>query len=82
MVNMNNHKVKLYSTPTCVWCRAAKEFLDEEKVAYEEINVASDAIAREYMFKRSGQMGVPVIEIGNEIIIGFDKEKISELLGL
>ena len=75
-------KVKIYSTPTCVWCRATKEFLDEHKMPYEDINVAQDATAREYMFKRSGQMGVPVIEIGNEIIIGFDKARISELLGI
>ncbi|HEY4483271.1 MAG TPA: glutaredoxin domain-containing protein [Candidatus Paceibacterota bacterium] len=79
---MDKPKVKIYSTPTCVWCRATKEFLDEHKIGYEDINVASDATAREYMSKRSGQMGVPVIEIGNEIIIGFDKARISELLGI
>ena len=74
--------VKIYSTPTCVWCRATKEFLDEHKVVYTDINVASDSEAREYMFKRTGQMGVPVIEIGNDVIIGFDQGKISNLLGI
>ena len=78
----NQKTVKIYSTPTCVWCRATKEFLDEHKIAYEDINVAADAVAREYMFKRTGQMGVPVIEIGNEVIIGFDQERISQLLGV
>ena len=78
----NEPQVKIYSTPTCVWCRATKEFLDEHKVPFEDINVAVEASAREYMFKRSGQMGVPVIEIGNEIIIGFDKSRISNLLGI
>ncbi|HEY4493067.1 MAG TPA: glutaredoxin family protein, partial [Candidatus Paceibacterota bacterium] len=79
---MENKKVKIYSTPTCVWCRATKDFLTEHNVPFEDINVASDAVAREYMFKRTGQMGVPVIEIGNDIIIGFNEERISELLGI
>jgi glutaredoxin-like YruB-family protein len=78
----NTKQVKIYSTPTCVWCKATKEFLDEHKVKYEDINVASDAKAREYMLNRTGQMGVPVIEIGNDVIIGFDEERISELLGI
>ena len=80
---MTNQKVvKVYSTPTCVWCKAAKDFFTEKGVTYEEHNVASDAAMREYMFKRTGQMGVPVIEIGNDVVIGFDEEKIAELLGV
>lgn len=78
----NNKHVKIYSTPTCVWCRATKEFLTDHKVPYEEVNVAADAKAREYMFNRTGQMGVPVIEIGNDVIIGFDEDRISELLDI
>lgn len=65
-----------------MYCRMAKEFFDEHKVIYQDINVAQDAVARDYIIKRSGQMGVPVIEIGNEIIIGFDEERIGQLLGI
>ena len=80
---MNNQKtIKIYSTPTCVWCRAAKDFFKDKNVSYEDYDVASDAVAREYMFKRTGQMGVPVIEIGNEVVIGFDEEKVASLLGV
>lgn len=78
----NTKTVKIYSTPTCVWCKAAKDFFGEKGIVYEDLNVASDATARKFMFKRTGQMGVPVIEIGNEVVIGFDEEKISELLGV
>jgi len=79
---MENKSVKIYSTPTCMWCRATKDFLDEHKITYQDINVVTDTDAREYMFKRTGQMGVPVIEIGNDVIIGFDQERISSLLGI
>jgi glutaredoxin 3 len=77
---MSDKTVKIYSTPTCVYCRMAKQYFNENKVAYEDINVASDAKAREYIVKRTGQMGVPVIEVGNEVVIGFDEEKLGELL--
>ncbi|MBI2577715.1 MAG: glutathione S-transferase N-terminal domain-containing protein, partial [Candidatus Wildermuthbacteria bacterium] len=71
-----------YTTPTCVYCKAAKEFFQENSVAYEEKDVAQDDQAREYMIKKSGQMGVPVIEVDHEIVIGFDKERLEELLGI
>ncbi len=74
--------VKIYSTPTCVYCKMAKEYFADNKISYENIDVASDATARDYIIKRSGQTGVPVIEIGNEVIIGFDQERIGELLGI
>ena len=72
--------VKIYSTPSCVYCKMAKEHFDDNKIVYENIDVASDAKARDYIVNRSGQMGVPVIEIGNEVIIGFDQERINQLL--
>lgn len=75
-------KVKIYSTPTCFYCKKAKEFLKENNVEYEEFNVAEDESAREEMIEKSGQMGVPVIVIGNRIIIGFDKEELKAALGL
>ncbi len=74
--------VVIYSTPTCSYCRAAKEFFDENKIAYTEYNVASDAQKRNEMIEKSGQMGVPVIAINDELVIGFDQDKLSELLGL
>ena len=75
-------KVKVYSTPTCPWCTKAKEFLTENKVKFENINVAEDEKARNDMVERSGQMGVPVIEIGKEMIVGFDESKIKKILKL
>ena len=79
---MADKKVTIYTTPTCVYCRAAKEFFQEHNVEYEEKNVAVDAQARDSMVQKSGQMGVPVIEIENDIVIGFDKARLSALLGV
>ena len=75
-------QVTIYSTPTCMYCKAAKEFFAENNVAYEEHDVSIDAEKRQEMIDRSGQMGVPVIYIDEEMIIGFNKDKISELLGM
>ena len=74
--------VKIYSTPTCVYCKMAKEFFAQHNVAYEEFNVASDEKARDEMFAKSHQMGVPVIDINGAIIIGFDKGNIQKALGM
>ena len=73
-------KIKVYSTPICPYCNALKNFLKENKVEFEDINVAEDKRAREEMIQKTGRMEVPVIEIDNEIIVGFEKEKISRLL--
>ena len=75
-------KVRIFSTPTCPYCVALKEFLKENNIEFEDLNAAEDAAAREEMVKKSGQMGVPVSEIDGQIVVGFDKEKISELLGI
>ncbi|MBI4134807.1 MAG: glutaredoxin family protein [Candidatus Sungbacteria bacterium] len=74
--------VKIYTTPVCVYCKMAKAFFDENKVKYEEVNVASDVKAREEMIAKSHQIGVPVIEVNGKIIIGFDRPRLSEALGL
>ncbi|OGI80703.1 NrdH-redoxin [Candidatus Nomurabacteria bacterium RIFCSPHIGHO2_02_FULL_41_52] len=74
--------VTIYSTPTCHFCHMAKDFFKANNVAYTEHNVASDLEKRKEMMEKSGQMGVPVIIIGNEIIVGFDRPKIAKLLGL
>ncbi len=75
-------KVTIYSTPSCGYCQMAKEFFKENDVEFEEFDVAADEEKRNEMIKRSGQMGVPVIYVDDEMIIGFDKAKLSELLGL
>ena len=75
-------KVIIYTTPTCVYCKMTKEFFKEHNVAYEEKDVSSDGKARDEMVGKSGQLGVPVIDIDSQVIVGFDKEKMSELLKL
>jgi glutaredoxin-like YruB-family protein len=73
--------VTIYSTTTCTYCNLAKTYFKENNIAYTEHNVASDTNARKEMVEKSGQMGVPVILVGEEIVVGFDKERIVELLG-
>jgi glutaredoxin-like YruB-family protein len=75
-------KVKIYTTPVCPFCNLAKQYLKEKGIEFEEIDVSKDEKAAMEMIQKSGQMGVPVIEIDGKIVIGFDKEKIDELLGL
>lgn len=75
-------EVTIYSTPVCHFCHAAKDFFKENNVNYTEYDVASDTDKRKEMIDMTGQMGVPVIKIGDDIIIGFDEPKIKELLSL
>jgi len=75
-------KVIVYSTPTCVYCKMAKEFFDQNNVEYTDFNVAENEDARNEMVQKSGQMGVPVIVIDDEITVGFDQERIKNLLNL
>lgn len=75
-------KVKIYSTPTCPFCKRAKEFFKKHKVEYDEFNVAEDEKARDEMIEKSGQMGVPVIEIGKDIIVGFDEKELKKKLNI
>jgi glutaredoxin-like YruB-family protein len=72
--------VTIYSTPVCHFCQAAKEFFKENNVEYTEHDVAADAEKREEMIEMTGQMGVPVIRIGDDVVIGFDEGKVKELL--
>lgn len=74
--------VTIYTTPTCVYCKMAKEFFTKNSVSYTERDVAADASARDDMIKRSGQMGVPVIDVDGQLVIGFDKDKLVQLLGV
>lgn len=75
-------KVKIYTTPVCVYCKMAKEFFKTNNVQYQEFNVAEDDSAREEMFHKAGQMAVPVIDIDGQIFIGFDKRGMSRALNL
>jgi glutaredoxin 3 len=75
-------EVKVYSTPTCPWCIRAKQFLKENNIYFQDIDVSIDQLATDEMVKKSGQMGVPVLDIDGQVIVGFDKEKIKQLLGL
>ena len=74
--------VKVYTTPTCPYCKMAKEYLKKNKVTFKEIDVSADQKAADEMIEKSGQMGVPVIEIGDTIIVGFDKDAIAKELKL
>ncbi len=77
-----NKKTIVYSTPTCSYCVRVKQFLKDNNVPFEHYDVSVDQEKAEEMIKKSGQMGVPVLDIEGEIIIGFDKERIKELLGI
>lgn len=72
--------VTIYSTPVCHFCQAAKEYFKENNVEYTEHDVASDTDKRQEMIEMTGQMGVPVIRIEDDVVIGFDEGKIAELL--
>ncbi|MDF2504441.1 MULTISPECIES: glutaredoxin domain-containing protein [Clostridium] len=72
--------IKIYSTPTCPWCKKTKEYLKSKKIDFIDVNVADDMKEREEMRSLSNQSGVPVINIDGEIIIGFDKGKIDKLI--
>lgn len=74
--------IKVYSTPACPYCFTLKEFLKENNISFEDIDVSKDAAVRDEIIKKTGQMEMPVIDINGEIIIGFDREKITKLLGI
>ncbi|MDO8557362.1 MAG: glutaredoxin domain-containing protein [Candidatus Jorgensenbacteria bacterium] len=74
--------VTIYTTPSCVYCKMAKEFFKSHNIEYREMNVESDLKAQEEMIKKTGQLGVPVIEINGSIVIGFNKSNIEGLLGI
>ncbi len=75
-------KIIIYSTPTCVYCKMAKEFFAKNNLPYEEHDVASDMKAREEMVQKSGQLGVPVIDIDEKIIVGFDEQELRSALNI
>jgi len=80
--NFSQPKVRIFITPFCPYCVTLKEFFKKNKVAFEEIDVLKNEKDKEEMVRKSGALTVPVVEIDNEIVIGFDKEKISKLLNI
>ena len=79
MVDTKN--ITVYSTPTCPYCRQVKDFLKEKGVGFTEHNVASDVDARNLMVQKSGQLGVPVIDVDGAVLVGFNRNRLEELLG-
>lgn len=74
--------VTIYSTPSCTYCNLAKDFFKKNKVDYTEYNVATDLAKRKEMIEKTGQMGVPVIEVDGEIVVGFDEPRLKEALAI
>jgi len=79
---MATPSVTIYSTPTCHFCHAAKDFFTANGVKFSDYNVGSDLEKRKEMIEKSGQMGVPVITVGDKLVVGFDEEKLRELLAI
>lgn len=77
-----NKKVLIYSTPTCHFCHIAKDFLTEHNIAYTEYDVAADITKRKEMVEKSGQMGVPVIDVDGQVMVGYSEEALSKALGI
>lgn len=74
--------ITIYSTPTCIYCKTLKEYLHSKNIPYQEVDVSENEKELEKMVAISGQMGVPVVDIDGNVVIGFDKEKVDELLKL
>lgn len=74
--------VKIYSTPSCVYCKMAKSFFDQNNVKYVDLNVQEDLAAQQEMIAKSGQLGVPVIDVGGDIYVGFDRAALAKALNI
>lgn len=72
--------ITLYTTPSCTYCRKAKDFFRQNRIRFTEYNIASDARKAEEMMKKSGQMGVPVIDINGRVIVGFNQSEVERAL--
>ena len=77
-----NHQVTIYSTPTCTWCQAAKDYLSDRGIDFEEVDVSADVNRARELVEKTGQYGVPVVDIDGEMVVGFDRPRIDALLGL
>jgi len=81
-INKPQPRVIVFSTPTCTYCNAAKRYFREKGIHFKDVDVSRDQAAARDMVRRSGQMGVPVIDIGGKIVVGFDRPKINKYLGI
>ncbi len=81
-MDTQTHKIIVYSTESCKYCHLAKEYLTSKGFAYESVDVGKDAEARKVAVAKSGQLGVPVIDIDDHIIVGFDQEAVDHLLNI
>jgi len=79
---MMSKQVKVYSTPTCPYCIKTKKFLEDNNIDFEDVDVSANQAEAEEMVKKTGQMGVPVLDIEGEVIVGFDQDRIKAALGL
>ena len=77
-----SHEITIYTTASCSWCQATKEYLHSREIDFEEIDVSADTQRAMEMVEKSGQQGVPVLDIDGEVIVGFDRSRIDALLGL
>lgn len=77
---METKKIEIYSTPTCHFCHMAKDWLTEKGIAFTDYNVGEDVTKRKEMMEITGQLGVPVIKVGNEVMIGFNQEQLAKIL--
>lgn len=75
-------RVVIFSTPTCSYCNTAKQYFRQHQIRFKDVDVSRDQTAARDLVRRTGQMGVPVIDIGGQLIVGFDKPKIDQLLNL
>ena len=75
-------RVIVFSTPSCTYCNSAKKYFREKKIKFRDVDVSRDAAALRDMVRRSGQQGVPVIDIGGKIVVGFNRMKIDKYLGI
>ncbi|MCD6410653.1 glutathione S-transferase N-terminal domain-containing protein [bacterium] len=75
-------KIKVYSTPTCPYCQLLKEYLKEHNIDFEDVDVSKDQAALQELQEKTGALAVPVVDIDGEIIIGFDKPKIDQILNI
>lgn len=82
MENKNEKKVKVFSTPSCPWCTRAKDYLNENKIEFENIDVSNNYEAAREMVEKSGQSGVPQLWIDEEVVVGFNQPLIDQLLGI
>jgi glutaredoxin-like YruB-family protein len=80
--NPSQPRVIVFSTPTCTYCNAVKKYFREKNIRFKDVDVSKDPIAARDMVRRSGQMGVPQIDIGGKLVIGFDRPKINQYLGI